>query len=177
EAWRSLAINARRFIDFLMVEHMEHAGARNGYLLAPRRQLEQAGIGAQYVSAAIEETERVRLVAVKRGVGKRPSTYTLTWLPLGTPPERPKRSTSPVLTYKRKSLDMTYEGKPLDAYKGKSQAPSDLQSEGTSPIPSTYKGKHPSRSSYQDRSYITDVHGPKPQTQASDGAPSTKLNG
>src|SRR5262249_34930956 len=43
-AWRSLGINARRLLDFLMVEHMRHGGKRNGYLLAPRRQLAEFGI-------------------------------------------------------------------------------------------------------------------------------------
>ena len=81
--YRRLGINARRLIDFLALEHLRHGGAHNGYLFAPRRQLEQAGIGARYVTDAIEEAERAGLIAVKRGTGKRPSTYALTWLPMG----------------------------------------------------------------------------------------------
>src|SRR6266478_8189104 len=78
----SLSINAQRFLDFLMVEHMNHAGQRNGHLLAPRRQLHQSGLGPRYVSAAIDEAVKSGLVACKRGVGRRPSYYALTWLPV-----------------------------------------------------------------------------------------------
>ena len=53
-----------------MLEHMRHAGRKNGQLLAPRRQLEKAGIGAQHVSAAIEATVSRGLVLVKRGTGR-----------------------------------------------------------------------------------------------------------
>ena len=53
-AWRSLGINARRFVDFLMIEHMRQGGKHNGFLLAPRRQLWDFGIGSHFVSDAIE---------------------------------------------------------------------------------------------------------------------------
>lgn len=102
--YRSLGINARRLIDFLALEHLRHGGANNGYLLAPRRQLEHAGIGARYVSDAIGEVERAGLVNVKRGIGKRPSTYALTWLPLGTASPKPKRHRASVATTEGKSL-------------------------------------------------------------------------
>ena len=91
QAWRSLSINARRFVDFLMLEHMRHAGTRNGKLLAPRRQLEAAGMGARHISAAIAETTSRGLVLMKRSGGRRPNTYALGWLPLfdGSTLERP----------------------------------------------------------------------------------------
>ena len=87
-AWRGLGINARRFIDFLMIEHMRQGAKRNGFLMAPRRQLWDFGIGAHFVSDAIEEVERAGLVDCKRGTGRRPSYYGLTWLPPadGSPP-------------------------------------------------------------------------------------------
>jgi len=65
-----------------MIEHMRHGGKANGKLLAPRRQLEQFGIGSHFISSAIEECEHIGLVNVRRGVGRRPSLYALTWLPL-----------------------------------------------------------------------------------------------
>jgi hypothetical protein len=80
-AWRALGINARRFIDFLMIEHMRHGGKANGALLAPREQLKRFGIGARHVSAAIEEAETLGLVDCLRGVGRSPNAYALTWLP------------------------------------------------------------------------------------------------
>jgi hypothetical protein len=90
DAWRALNINARRFLDFLMIEHMRHGGKENGKLLAPRRQIQRFGIGARFVSGAIEEAERLGFVDCKRGVGRQPSLYALTWLPLanGTQPTK-----------------------------------------------------------------------------------------
>ncbi|HEY1260561.1 MAG TPA: hypothetical protein VGF34_15040 [Stellaceae bacterium] len=82
DAWRSLSINARRFLDFLMIEHMRRGGKANGRLLAPRRQLWDFGIGQHYVSSAIEEAEQHGLVICRRGFGRAPSTYMLTWLTL-----------------------------------------------------------------------------------------------
>jgi hypothetical protein len=81
-AWRALSINARRFVDFLMLEHMRQGGRRNGRLLAPQRQLIAYGIHANFVGAAIDEVERLGLVDCRRGIGRRPSEYGLTWLPL-----------------------------------------------------------------------------------------------
>jgi hypothetical protein len=108
DAWRSLGINARRFVDFLLREHMRHGGRKNGQLLAPRRQLEQAGIGSHFVSGAIEESASLGLVLVKRGCGRRPSLYALTWLPLfdGTTPDRPW-SPRPAKTARQQSLATT----------------------------------------------------------------------
>ena len=45
DAWRSLGINGRRFIDFLLIEHMAKGGQYNGKLKAPRHQLHAFGIG------------------------------------------------------------------------------------------------------------------------------------
>jgi len=81
EAWRSVGINGLRLLHFLMIEHMRQGGKRNGFLLAPRRHLYAFGIGAHFVSGAIEEVERAGLVDCKRGVGRRPNYYALSWLP------------------------------------------------------------------------------------------------
>jgi hypothetical protein len=122
--WRSLGINARRFVDFLMIENMNKWGKENGHLLAPRRQLEEAGIGARHVSAAIGEAETCGFVDVKRGVGRRPSTYALTWLPLadGTEPSR---------RWMAYTDEMTSEGKHLGYPKGSHKARSGFPSEVT----------------------------------------------
>jgi len=135
DPWRSLSINARRLIDFLMLEHMAHAGQRNGYLVAPRRQLEQAGIGARYVSAAIEEVERMGIVDVRRGVGRRPSVYALTWLPMadGAAPSHRWRAVAAAMTSQGKSLQMTSQGKHQVYPKGSHKARSDYPREVTKP--------------------------------------------
>lgn len=82
DSWRALSLNGYRLLCFLLEEHMRQAGQRNGYLLAPRRQLEGYGIHERAVSDAIAEVERLGLVSVRRGVGRRPSIYCLNWLPL-----------------------------------------------------------------------------------------------
>jgi hypothetical protein len=111
-AWRSLTINARRFLDFLMIEHMRHGGKANGLLLAPWDQLEASGIGHRLVSAAIEEAERLGLVDCRRGVGRRASAYALTWLPLsdGTAPSN--RWQHSEMGHEGDPLEMGHEGDP-----------------------------------------------------------------
>jgi hypothetical protein len=84
--WKLLSINARRFLDFVMLEHLRHGGKCNGFLLAPRSQLVKYGIGSHYISAAIEEVENTGLIHCHRGTGRRPSVYGLAWLPLGELP-------------------------------------------------------------------------------------------
>jgi hypothetical protein len=88
DAWRALGLNARRFIDFLLIEHMKHGGKANGRLVAPWRQLRKFGIGDHFIAAAVEQCEQVGLVDCRRGVGRRPTLFSLTWLPRcdGAPP-------------------------------------------------------------------------------------------
>ena len=81
QAWRSLSINARRFMDFLLIEHMNHAGTENGGLKATYQQLEQFGLHANKISAAIVDCEKAGLIASERGGMRVATTYTLTWLP------------------------------------------------------------------------------------------------
>jgi hypothetical protein len=88
KAWQSMSIHTRRLLDFLMVEHMRHGGRKNGFLVAPRDQLNLWGIGKHFVSGAIEDAEYVGLIDRTRSKGRAPSRYALTWLPLadGTAP-------------------------------------------------------------------------------------------
>lgn len=106
DGWRSLTISGRRLLDFLMIEHMQHGGKENGGLLAPRRQLEAFGISSHLVSEAIAEVEKLGFVDVKRGEGRRPSTYALTWLPTGDGAEPSNRWRS-VATADQQSQEMT----------------------------------------------------------------------
>jgi hypothetical protein len=65
----------RRFIDFLMIEHMSKGGRHNGKLKAPDRQLRAFGIDARYVADAIREAEELGLViASEAGCGWRRCT-------------------------------------------------------------------------------------------------------
>jgi hypothetical protein len=87
DAWRSQGINTRRFIDFLLIEHMGKGGKANGNLKAPRRQLVAFGIGTHFVSEAIEIADSLGLVDCHRGGMRVATKYALTWLPQqdGTP--------------------------------------------------------------------------------------------
>ena len=82
DAWRSAGINARRFIDFLILEHTSRGGRENGKLKATYGQLEAFGIGARHVNGAICEAEQLGLVDCHRGGLRVATTYTLTWLNL-----------------------------------------------------------------------------------------------
>ena len=79
-AWQRLGLQARRFIDFLMLEHLRHGGKRNGSLLAPHRQLVAYGIHPGAVAPAIREAVSAGFVDMVHGTGRAPNRYTLTWL-------------------------------------------------------------------------------------------------
>lgn len=66
-AWRGQSINCHRLVEFLMAEHMAHAGLENGYLLATYDQLVEWGIGRRLIHSAIGEAERRGLAEVERG--------------------------------------------------------------------------------------------------------------
>jgi hypothetical protein len=144
EAWRSLGINGRRFLDFLMLEHMRHSGQENGSLLAPRRQLEQYGIGARYISHAIDQAERLGLVDCKRGVGRHPSVYALTWLPMGDG-SAPSNRWRGLTTSEGKSQLMTSQGKHLGYPKGSHNGRSDFLREVTKPQNKGIRREAPSK--------------------------------
>lgn len=55
-AWRALSINARRFLDFLELDHLSHGGAENGHLRATYDQLKTYGLTRSEIFSAIEET-------------------------------------------------------------------------------------------------------------------------
>jgi hypothetical protein len=80
DAWRSMSINERRLVDFLMLEHMRHGGRQNGNLKAPRQQLHAFGIGSHFASMAIAAAEERGLILCNRGGMRVATTYGLTWL-------------------------------------------------------------------------------------------------
>jgi hypothetical protein len=76
DAWRSLGINARRFIDFLWLQHMAKGGQQNGKLKAPYRQLRDFGIDARYVAGDIREAKSwVSWIASEAECGLRQCTH------------------------------------------------------------------------------------------------------
>jgi hypothetical protein len=146
-SWRQLSINARRLLDFLMIEHMRHGGKQNGFLQAPRRQLWDFGISAHFISDAIAEVERAGLVDCKRGIGRRPSTYSLTWLPLhdGAEPSYRWR----VASAKQHSKEMSAVSTQNECQTALTKRVASAKQHSQSPNSSSAKQHSPSRSSYQ----------------------------
>jgi hypothetical protein len=80
--YRRLSINARRFLDFLMDEHLNHGGKHNGRLQATYRQLVGSGISYRLIAPAIREACDSGLVRITRPGGRNlPTHYELTWVP------------------------------------------------------------------------------------------------
>jgi hypothetical protein len=158
DAWRTAGINVRRLIDFLEIEQMQKRGRENGWLKAPRRQLEDYGIAARHVSLAIDDAIARGLIDRKRGQGRTPNTYALTWLPLAddTPAsDRWQHYTESGKVLRRGIRREVAKGirrevtKPVGVSEGKSQSPKTRVSEG----------KHPSRGSYQGGAGNSDLSG------------------
>lgn len=85
-AWRARTISARRLVEYLELEHLNHAGTMNGLLGATYGQLEAWGIGRRLINAAIREAEALGLVEVRRGgrasyAKDNPTRFRLTYLP------------------------------------------------------------------------------------------------
>ena len=83
-AWRARSINTVRLIDFLCVEHMNHAGTENGNLMATYDQLVAYGLTRSAIRMAVEEAKFLGLIRFRRG-GRwagtnQPSIYRLTFL-------------------------------------------------------------------------------------------------
>lgn len=70
-AWHGQSINCRRLIEFLLIEHMHHAGSENGKLLATYDQLVAFGISRKSIQPAIAEAESRGLILVDRGGRKK----------------------------------------------------------------------------------------------------------
>lgn len=152
-AFRSLSVNGWRFIRFLMVEHMRRGGKANGALLAPRRQLERSGgIGSHHVSPAIEECIQAGFVDCRRGVGRHPSTYVLTWLPFGDG-SAPSNRWRAVVTAEQQSLRMTAKQQSLVLPNSSHKGRSDCQTAVTKPQNKYCQTAAPyNKASYQGRS-------------------------
>jgi hypothetical protein len=78
-AWRALGLNTRRLIDFLCVEHMNHAGQENGRLRATYNQLETYGLTRELIAPAIAEAEALGFLEVMEKQMRVASKYRLTF--------------------------------------------------------------------------------------------------
>jgi len=78
-ARKALGINARRLLEYLEVEHMNHAGTENGNLIATHKQLREWGIPKSQIAKAIDQAEDLGFIEVQRGGRNYPSRYRLTY--------------------------------------------------------------------------------------------------
>lgn len=58
---------ARRVLDFLLVDHMAHAGTENGALMATYDQMIAGGLPRRLIAGAIRELENLGLIRAERG--------------------------------------------------------------------------------------------------------------
>ncbi len=84
-AWKSMKINCRKLMDFLEIEHMNHAGRENGFLIATYDQLEKYGMTRRCIKESIQEAEKLGLIRVEWGTRKgycksHYNTFRLTYL-------------------------------------------------------------------------------------------------
>ena len=86
--WRATRLNTRKLIDFLMIEHRNHAGLENGNLKATHGQLVAHGPRRENIRDSIDEAEALGLVRVARASRRRATHYGLTFYASagGTPP-------------------------------------------------------------------------------------------
>jgi hypothetical protein len=73
-------------MDFLCLEHTNHAGRENGALIATHEQLKHYGLSANCIRDAIDEAQFLGLVRLvvqggRWGGTNQPSRYRLTFLP------------------------------------------------------------------------------------------------
>jgi hypothetical protein len=97
-AWRALPDTARRVLDRLEVEHMEHAGTANGQLICTYDQFARAGIRRASVALALRQLAALGFIRVTEQGGRaiaelrQPSRYWLTYPPvlsqLGSRPDQ-----------------------------------------------------------------------------------------
>lgn len=84
-AWRAMSTNARRLIDRLLIEHMNHAGTENGNLIVTYDDFVEYGLSRDCIKDAIDETVFLGLIRVVEHGGRwagnnRPSKYRLSWI-------------------------------------------------------------------------------------------------
>jgi hypothetical protein len=86
-AWRALTGNARMVIDRILIEHMRHGGAENGFLPVTYADFVSHGVRRNSILPAIKECEALGLIQRVPGLRARsqfkgsPQTFRIAWLP------------------------------------------------------------------------------------------------
>lgn len=86
-AFRVLSLNARRALERLILEHLQHAGTANGRLIVTYGDFTRWGVRRNAVAKSLDELEAVGIVCKTKqggfscGSERNASTYRLEWLP------------------------------------------------------------------------------------------------
>jgi len=85
-AYQAMSINARRVIDRIQIEHMDHAGLENGKLIVTHDDFKKFGVSRDFVGDAVDELAYLKLIKINiRGRAGEGTGYAncfeLTWLP------------------------------------------------------------------------------------------------
>jgi hypothetical protein len=90
-AWRALDIQARRALDRIWLEHMNHAATANGALIVTYKNFRDYGVRGDSIADAIEVLDALGWIDITRRDRasfedqRFPSMYRLTWLPQAVP--------------------------------------------------------------------------------------------
>lgn len=88
EAWCTLSLAARRLIERIIIEHMNHAGTENGNLVVTYTDFTKFGLRRSSIATAIAEAVGRGLIAVTQqgrpstGPDRWPTRYAVGWLPM-----------------------------------------------------------------------------------------------
>ena len=93
QAWGTMSLAARKIVERVAIEHMGHGGTLNGSLIVTYDDFETFGVRRKSIAPAIKKAVALGFLDVtgkghrSHGIGRRPSTYGITWLPRcdGTP--------------------------------------------------------------------------------------------
>jgi hypothetical protein len=88
-AWKALSLVARRCLDRIEIEHMQHAGKENGQLPVTYDHFVEHGIGRRFVAPGLRELEALGFIQVtEQGVAgnaehRAPNKFRLTYVNAG----------------------------------------------------------------------------------------------
>jgi hypothetical protein len=93
-AWRALSLAARKALDRIEIEHMNHGGVENGKLPVTYQDFEAWGVHPRFVAPALRELEELGIIeTMKKGYRgaagtRQASEYRLTFRPSWAPGAR-----------------------------------------------------------------------------------------
>jgi hypothetical protein len=138
-AWQVLNLNARRVLDRIVIEHLNHGGQNNGNLPVTYQNFEDYGIERHSIMPALKELTALGFIKITRKGSygnaefKRPSLYEVTLFPIRS--ELSGQEAIPAVNSWRR-LDTLEEAKKRQAEARASNSPATSKSRATSRLQS-----------------------------------------